>query len=233
MSESEWPAGRWGAGALLPRLDARIAAELVRLGRPVAFAPGDVLIEQGERTRHALLLRSGWVKVVAAHGGSATALLALRGPGDMVGELGALDGQPRSASVIAVSRVSGLRVPEGDLHGWLRRSPEAALALNRYVSAKFREATRFRVRAAATVEARMASLLWSLGDTYGSPSGEGVLIEAPLTQQELAGLVNASRAQVQRSLAELRRSGVISTGYRRIVIRDRGRLTLLAERADV
>ncbi|MFC9684070.1 Crp/Fnr family transcriptional regulator [Streptomyces sp. NPDC056948] len=231
MSQPEWPAGRRGAGALLPRLPAATVAELRGIGRRVTYRPGAVLLTEGERTRHALLLWTGWVKVVATRGRPQPTLLALRGPGDMVGELGALDGRPRTASVLAVSPVTALLVAESDLHGWLRRAPEAGLVLHQYMSSKLREATRFRLRATDPVEMRTAGLLRSLSGSYGSEEAGGTLITAPLTQQEIAALVGASRAQVQRALAALRGAGAISTGYRSIMILDGDGLARLAGEA--
>ena len=168
-----------------------------------------------------LLLRRGCVKVVCHIDDGHQVVIGIRDAGDLVGELAALDGEPRSASVYAISDVEALVVPSGRFYGFVRQHPDTAVALHTSLSARLREADRYRTAAATEpVSRRLAALLLELGDRYGEPDGTGaVLIDLPLCQDELAGLLLTSRRTIGRALMKLRRNGVVLTGRREIVLR--------------
>lgn len=174
-----------------------------------------------------MILR-GCVKVLGDTRDGHTTLLAIRASGDVIGELSAMDGRPRSATTITavptVSRSIGI-VP---LQAYLSAHPSAALAMHRSIAEKLRQATRLRIDlGGAPVLVRLARVLYNLS-AYGRPTREGLLIEVPISQGELAALLGAAEPSVQRSLAELRRRGMIMTGYRKLVITDLDVLRRLA-----
>lgn len=72
-------------------------------------------------------------------------MLAFRGPGDLLGELSAIDGQPRSASVEAIQPVEALAVSAPDFRAFLLAEPELTLMLLETVSRRLRDADRKRV----------------------------------------------------------------------------------------
>jgi CRP-like cAMP-binding protein len=78
--------------------------------------------------------------VSATAGDGEEVVLAERGPGELLGELSGIDGQPRSASVIALDEVRGLVVPLRAFRGFLMDNPRAALSLLELISRRLREA---------------------------------------------------------------------------------------------
>jgi CRP-like cAMP-binding protein len=90
--------------------EAVAAAVRAQAGRRT-FARGEALMHAEQVPREVLLLRSGRVRVSAATPGGRRLLLAFRGPGELVGELSAIDEQPRSASVVALEPVEALVLP--------------------------------------------------------------------------------------------------------------------------
>ena len=86
----------------LARLEQEDRTALLSLGRELNFAPRVALLHQSEPSSHVLFLVQGWTKVTASAANGYEALLALRGPGDIVGESAALTGRPRSATVTAL-----------------------------------------------------------------------------------------------------------------------------------
>jgi len=110
------------------------------MGEPGTYPPGAVIFEQGGTADCVLLVRSGRVRV-AAHGpGGEDVVLAERGPGELLGDLSGIDGQPRSASVIALDEVRGLVVPLRAFRGFLMDHPRAAISLLELLSRRLREA---------------------------------------------------------------------------------------------
>jgi CRP/FNR family cyclic AMP-dependent transcriptional regulator len=94
---------------------------------------------------------------------------------------------------------------------------------------RLREATLVRSQfGGSDTIARLAARLVELGDRYGSPTDEGLLVTLPLSQEELGAWAGASRAGLASALRTLRELGWIATHRRRILILD---LESLRERA--
>jgi len=86
-------------------------AELRRLGRPRRWKRGTVLSNAGERSDHVVVVQAGRVKVSYFADTGAERILAVCGPGALLGELTILDTQPRLAAVTALETVDGISVP--------------------------------------------------------------------------------------------------------------------------
>jgi CRP-like cAMP-binding protein len=113
---------------------------LEEMGEPGTYAPGTVIFEQGGTADCVLLVRAGRVQVSARGADGAEVVLAERGPGELLGDLSGIDGQPRSASVKALDEVRGLVLPLRAFRGFLMDHPRAAISLLELVSRRLREA---------------------------------------------------------------------------------------------
>jgi CRP/FNR family transcriptional regulator, cyclic AMP receptor protein len=197
---------------------------LASLGRERHYRRGAPLFLEGDRSDAVFLLLEGQARVftVSSEGNEVT--LCVRGPGDLVGEMGALDpGSARSASVVALDPLRCLVVHAGELHAFLETHPQATLALLRLLIGRLRDADRRRTEFGSyTATRRLARVLVEAADEAGGSASSVVetRIGLPLSQHELAGLIGASRESVARALADLRERGLVSTGRRAVVIRD-------------
>ncbi|MFK0193869.1 Crp/Fnr family transcriptional regulator [Kitasatospora sp. NPDC090308] len=232
------PAGRerrrtadavWPTGSYLGLLSAPSRQLLLRAGRVASYAPGEVILREGDRASHLLLIEKGLVKVTSTTREGHTSLLAIRAAGDVVGELAAIDGAPRSATVTAARAVRARAIQHGEFVRLFREQPQIALALVAAVAGKLRAATRARVDTGGyPLQVRMARALVELAETYGEPAGTGITITVPLSQEDLAALISSSTAGVTRSLQHLRKNGLIDTSYRRLTVLDLDALSELA-----
>jgi CRP/FNR family cyclic AMP-dependent transcriptional regulator len=118
---------------------------LEEMGEPGTYPPGSVIFEQGGTADCVLLLRGGHVRVVVAGPSGKEVVLAERGPGELLGDLAGIDGQPRSASVTALDEVRGLVVPLRAFRGFLMDHPRAAISLLELLSRRLRESDAQRV----------------------------------------------------------------------------------------
>ncbi|MEU3060022.1 Crp/Fnr family transcriptional regulator [Streptomyces subrutilus] len=203
----------------LARLEDADGDALRSLGRELVYAPRTPLLHQHEPTAHVLLVLTGWTKVTASSPNGYQALLALRGPGDIIGESAALTRRPRSATVTALEPVRAVIIEHETFRAFLGRCPEAALQLLALSADRQRTGDKRRLEfAALSVRERLAVLLLELAQLHGRRTAEGVEVSVPLTKQELAGAVGASREMVQRLLKDLRDRGVVSTGRRALMI---------------
>jgi CRP-like cAMP-binding protein len=197
-----------------PQRDAvRRAAEIRR------FEPGAVLIQEGDPSSSVLVVISGRVKIVATAAGGHNAVLAVREPGDILGEMAALDGNTRSATAIALDQVTTLWISAARFVHVVREHEGVATALLMIITARLRYATARRSEVGGRSTAgRIAIVLTDLAERYGVPTSDGVRIALRISQQDIGGLASASHEAVGRVLRTLRQEGVISTGSQEMTI---------------
>jgi CRP/FNR family transcriptional regulator, cyclic AMP receptor protein len=184
-----------------------------------------VVYHRGDDTESVIVLVDGRVKVCAPGAHGHTALLGFRGPGDLVGELGAIDGRARSASVETLEDVTALVCPRREFRALVASSPAVSGALQEVVVDRLRHADAERADFGShDVLGRVARRLCELADRFGEESGDDIEITLPLTQEELANWCGASREAVSKALTQMRELGWIETGRRAVVITDEDRL---------
>jgi CRP-like cAMP-binding protein len=194
-----------------------------RLGIVRQHRRGTFLMLEGDRNDHVLLVRQGRIKIVGTADDGQELLLAVRGPGELVGELNALAGSdaPRAASAVALDDVTVQSIAGVEFLAFLGRYPELSLALLRNLARRLREATARHAEAGGyDVLHRVTRMLVDQAQRQGRPVDGGLLVSEGLSQADLAGLVAASQKSVARALAVLRSRGLITTGRRSIVVCD-------------
>ncbi len=199
-------------------------------GRTASFETGERLLQEGEPGDRVAVILSGRVMVSHAGPEGRETVLDFRGPGELVGELAALDQAPRSSSVTAIEPVDALLVPANAFRALLER-PGLALQVLAMLSTRFRDADRKRIEFGASDSVgRTAARIVELAERYGEHAGHGIVISLPISQEELAGWAAVSRAGMASALRTLRQLGWIETERRRITVRD---LDALRARASV
>ena len=212
-------------GTFLATLEEPERAALEGLGVVRRFPRGVLLMFEQEPSERVMILLSGRVKVSRLNEEGRELLLSVRDPGDVIGELGFIDGAPRIASVTALEPVAALVFPSATFRGHLETAPRVAVALLQIIIGRFRDTTVKRSQSAvADTMARVAARILELCDRYGRPAGEEIEVDMPLSQEELAAWTGSSRAGVAQSLQAMRELGWIRTERRRIVVTDPGAL---------
>ncbi len=192
---------------------------LYAAGRPRRWDRGATMFTEGDVSDWVLILTSGRVKVSSHTAAGTEVVLAVRGPGALLGEFAAIDGLPRSATVTALEPVEGITVR--DFSSYLQANGRVAVLLMQMVTGKMRDSDRKRIEYGAfDTTGRVATRLVELAERYGEPDNGGVRVALPLSQDELAGWTGASREAVSKALRSLRDRGLIETGRRRVIIHD-------------
>ncbi len=216
-----WETAVVSATSFLSRLADSEREALLTVGVRRTFAPGSVLLFQDEQDDRVILILAGRVKVIRANKDSHELLLAIRDPGDLLGELAFIDGLPRVATVSALEPVEALVMTAGALREHLRSAPDVAVALLESVTARFREDSVQRMQfAALDTLGRLSARIAELADRYGRPGDDGIVVEMPISQDELATWTGASRAGVAKALQTLRELGWLETERRLLILRD-------------
>lgn len=216
-------AAQAGAPTFADALSGAERAALAEVGTVRQYAAGQALLQQGQLLDRVFVVQRGRVKVIATAVDGTEVMLALRGAGELVGELAALEETEGGASVIALEPVIARQIVTAEFRRFLDRRPAAALALVRVLACRLRDADRQRVQyAATTVLERLAAVLVGLAERYGHPAGDhAVRIGLRLTRSELATMVAASPESVDRAWRTLRARGVVDRDERRhLVVRD-------------
>ena len=150
-------------------------------------------------------------------------ILAVLGPGEVVGEMSVSDSLGRSASVTTLEDCTFLRMDRRTFLSSMEEVPAIARNLVGILSRRLRLAdTHIRSLSALDVHGRVAAQLLAFAREYGEPLPDGgTLIPLPLTQTDLAALVGASRVRVNQVLGYYRKKDSISLNKdHRIVVRD-------------
>lgn len=213
------------AGTFTAALDADDAAEVLALGHPRRFHKGTTLFTQGDNADRVFIIMEGRVKIFSHTDEGREIVLGVRGPGDLVGDMSALDGSPRLASARAMTEVAAVMIGVEPLLSFLKSHPNASMALMRILVARQRDADEKRMEYLSHDSVgRVARRLVELAERYGEPEDTGILIDLQLTQEELAAWTGSSREATTKALQSFRSSGLIETRRRRIIIRDIERL---------
>ncbi|WP_233358893.1 Crp/Fnr family transcriptional regulator [Thermomonospora amylolytica] len=198
--------------------------EFCRLGIAQNADPGRILLRQGETADHVVVLLSGRVKITLVDRDGRAIVLAVRGPGEVLGEIAVLDGATRSASVTAIDpcRVRVVPVP---VFLQKLRLLNVEDVLVRHTLRRLRESEQLRLEL-ATLPARQRVHRALVRLAVPAVAGAGP-VDIGLTQAEFGEAVGLKRSSVASMLAEFRDAGLISTRRGRIVVVDMPRLCAL------
>jgi CRP/FNR family transcriptional regulator, cyclic AMP receptor protein len=186
-----------------------LSASLRREGHVRRFRRGQALFTEGDRAERVFLIETGWVMISCTSAEGREIVLGLRGSGDIIGELSTLDGEARSATAIAVADVDAI-VASG-----------AVRELIGVLATRLRDADRKRLQfATLDTLGRVAERLLELSERFGQSTNDGVSVEMPFSQEQLASWCWASREATVKALAALRSLHCISTGRQSLVIHD-------------
>jgi CRP/FNR family cyclic AMP-dependent transcriptional regulator len=202
------------SAAQLNGLTDAFTRELASLGRLRTYPKNTVFITEGDSSDSVFVILSGKVKVFISDSEGHEMILDMQGPGEYVGEM-ALDGKPRSASVMTLEPSTFAVVAREPIREAIRRNPDFALDMISKIIDRARIATSsVKDLALLDVYGRVARLLLNL-----SVEKDGKLvIPDKITQQEIAERVGASRDMVSRIFRDLTAGGYITVENRFITI---------------
>lgn len=204
-----------------------------RLFRSVNYPAGAVLYHEGEPTEALFLVAHGTVKLLQHSASGNEVVLDLLSQGDPFGGLSVLGRRHYPQSAVAQTACCVLLITTADFRHLLHSYPEVAVSALDGV-ARDLEAAHDIIRSLSTmpVEARIAKTLLDLADRLGEADESGILIQSPLSQQDLAAMVASTAETVSRVISNLRRQGYVETGRQWIRLTNRDGLAQLVDEAN-
>src|SRR5216684_7488172 len=152
--------------------------ELAQIVRRRTYHRGETIFHKGDPGNGLYILTGGQVKIVLPSETGEEAVLAMLEPGEFFGELALFDGQPRSATVVAVQNTEVLVLHRDDFMSFVGRNPEVVSALFAALSRRLRDADEMIEDAIfLDVPGRLAKRLLDLAEKHGRPEGQGVAID--------------------------------------------------------
>lgn len=202
-------------------LAAEDQASLRAVGAERAYDTGDYLFLEGDEPTHAIVLLAGQLKLTRSSPDGRSVLIEIRQQGELVGESGPIDRQPRSASAVALTPVEALVVPAAAFRRLLEERGTVALQLIVTLVERLRESAERRLESGTSdAVTRLAGRLVELSEDKPQTTAGEVVLGSALTQQDLAEWIGVSRDAVVLAFRQLRALGLIETGRRQIRILD-------------
>lgn len=190
---------------------------------------GQVLFKEDEDGDRLFIIVEGKIKVGHTSDDGRENILAVLGPGELLGELTLFDPGPRSSTATAVSITRVLSLHHNDFTSFVCKNPALSKHLLKALAVRLRRTNESLADLVfSDVPGRVAKALLDLAERFGEQTNEGVYVAHDLTQEELAQLVGASRETVNKSLADFVARGWIRLEGRAVLLINVERLRLRA-----
>ena len=211
--------------SLLGDLPPSLLADLAAAARRRTYRSGEVICHVGDPGDTLHVLESGRVKVTVYSEVGSEMLLNVLGPGECFGELALIDGEPRSATVETLEPVETVTLRRDDFLRLMRANDAALEPLLATLARTIRRLSDAVADVSfLSLEGRLAKKLLALAEEHGETVGGLIEIQLPISQEELASMVGATRTSVNKVLGQYEDQGLITRRGRRIVVRDAARL---------
>ena len=207
---------------LFAGLDDGALTKVVGAGRDLELRRGDVLFREGDDPDELFVVVSGRIAIANKSIDGRESMVALMEEGDLFGEMGLFDGRGRSAEARALESSVVTAVPYGPVRSLYEDDP----ALLWRVVAML--AGRLRTMDVALADSVFLDVTGRTAKRLLDLAGEEDEFSLPITQEELAGMVGASRERVNKAIASFIRLGWIEQIDRTYRITNREQLTIRA-----
>ena len=202
---------------LLSVLPANLSAALFATARPHRLKADQTLFVAGDPGDGCYRVEQGLLKVCVVSPSGGERILAILGPGMLVGELAMIDAQPRSASVTAARDSELSFISRAAFEQVAGAHPEVHRHIVRLLVRRLRDTNNFvAAMSFLPMKGRVAHALLSLAEAFGNDVGAGrVLIRQKVTQNDLAAMTGIARENVSRILNDWMRQKLVSriAGY--------------------
>ncbi|MFZ1082746.1 MAG: Crp/Fnr family transcriptional regulator [Candidatus Kryptoniota bacterium] len=185
------------------------------------YTKGEVILMEEESGSALFVIIFGEVKVVRIGEDGREVILGILGPSDIFGEMALLDGEARSASVIAMDDAELFIIHRKDFLSLLHEYPSIAISLLRHLTLRLRRADAL-IKSLSLKDAyhRVGYVLLQFADERGKIKQGRVEVDNLPVQQEIANMSGTTRETVSRTIGKMEKLKLINLNENRIVIRD-------------
>lgn len=196
---------------LLASLPEDLRRGLQALMRPTRLSGGQMLFLAGDPGDGCYLVEEGLLKVALSSSSGGERILAVLGPGALIGELSMIDGEPRSSSVSAIRDAKLAFMSRADFRAFGERNPQIYRHLAILLTKRLRDTDTVVAANFLSLKGRVARALLNLADAFGHDVGGGrFVIRQKIGQSDLGAMAGIARETVSRILNDWKRDKVIS-----------------------
>lgn len=193
------------------------------------YQPDEAIYYTGEQAERLYVVAAGKVKLLRHTISGKDILLDVLKLGDFFGTLSTLGGENYSETAVALTTVCTLSVSAAGFRHLLEKFPSVAVAVLDTMSSRLLEAQDMVHQLSAhTVEQRIAFTLLKLAEKLGEENDLGLLIQMPLSRDDLAMMVGTTTESTSRVMSQLQKDGLIRSGRQWVAITDLDRLRSLS-----
>ncbi|MEK7235398.1 MAG: Crp/Fnr family transcriptional regulator [Nitrospirota bacterium] len=194
------------------------------------YGKGDFIFREGDPTEYFHIVKKGTVKCVKSTPDGKECTLKMLMPGDLFCcDAAAFDGTSHPGSAQPMGDVSILRMSKKSYFEMLRRNPDAAFEVIKYLGNRLNEAQeKTKDLALDRADRRLASLLVDLATRNGITDPNGIRLTIRLTRQDMANMVGITTETAIRIMSRFKRDLLVSGTANRLLIRNLPGLKALA-----
>ena len=219
--------------AMFAGLDHHALQEIKRLGHSKRVEAGAAFFREGEPASAFYVLDAGTVKLTQVTAEGHQVVLGLLGAGDAFGGVAAFGGMTYPVTAEAVTHATAFEWPGTVMADLMERHPRLAVNALKFVAARHHDLqVRYRQLATERVERRVARALLRLVQQTGRPVDAGVLIDVPLSREDIGQMTGTTLYSVSRIISRFEDAGLLEAGRQRMVIRNPLGLQKIADDLD-
>ena len=220
-----------GANRQAANLPLDVRRSFLQVARHVELRSRDVLFHAGDSGDGCYILRQGVVKAAVIAKDGQERLLAILGPGSLIGELSLIDDEPRSATISALKPCRLMHLSKQSFFRLADDNPQVYRHALRLLAQRLRGTNDAVVaQGTVTVSGRIARAFASLADGLGDEQRDGrILLAHKITQNDIAGMAGVARENASRAINDLMRDGILGRAGSFYVIERPAELLDLAE----
>ena len=179
-------------------------------------ARGTTVVMAGDSTDFVYIVLAGSLKVLVNDEEGREVILSILGPGELFGEMGVVDDNPRSASVVAAIPSDLVMISKSDFKRCMQDNFDISLFIMRNLAHRLRVADRkIESLALLDVYGRVARLLLDNSEVL-----DGERVVKKISKQDIAKMIGASREMVSRVMKDLAQQGLIDESSGRVVLKE-------------
>lgn len=201
-----------GRSAVFSGLEKAALDRLARYSRRVSLEQGDALFEQGDPSDGCYTILEGVLKISVPLSDGKETLMNIVGAGDVIGEIGLIDTQPRSATVTALKPSSLAFLPSREFKHVADANPGIYVHMLQILCGRVRTSTEAAaLQTNLPLNGRLARVFLRLAEGFGEAlDGGRTLIRHKCTQEDLARMAGSARENVNRQIKEWIEVGYVS-----------------------
>jgi len=203
---------------------------VLKESREISFEQDSFLFYQDDPAERVFVLKSGRIKLYQLSDDGQQVLMRVMTPGMMFAAISIVEGATYPVSAEAAEAGQAIYWSQETILSLIERYPRLAMNAIRVLAGHVREfQNRYRELATERVERRLARTVLRLASQTGRKTDEGVLLDLPLTRQDLAEMSGTTLYTVSRILSQWDSQGLVLAGRERLVIRFPHGLVSIAE----